>query len=77
MDPSSEDESEEDGGSDFGERAMVHGEGLLDRLVLPARCWTIWRGLQIYDDVCWCEVRAIGHVHGHPFHQSCRYSGCR
>jgi hypothetical protein len=41
MDPSSEDESEEDGGSDFGERAMVRAEGLLDQLVLLARSWTI------------------------------------
>jgi hypothetical protein len=37
----SEDESEEDGGSDFEERAMAHAEGLLDRLVLLARCWAI------------------------------------
>jgi hypothetical protein len=30
MDPCSEDESEEDGGSDFGEHVLVRAEGLLD-----------------------------------------------
>jgi hypothetical protein len=66
MDGCSEDELEKDGGSDFVEHAMALGQGLLDRLVLPARCWETWRGLRHFDDVCWCVVRAMGLVLGHP-----------
>jgi hypothetical protein len=67
MDPCSEDESEEDGGGDFWAHVVARAEGMLDGLVLPARCWTTWRGLRCYDDVCWCDARAIGTILGHPF----------
>jgi hypothetical protein len=46
MDSCSGDKSEEDGGADFGLRAMARAEGLLDRLVHPPRCWATWRGLR-------------------------------
>jgi hypothetical protein len=77
MDPCSEDEFEEDGGNDFGERVMALAQGLLDRLVLPACCWATWRGLRHYNIVRWCVVRATGLVHGHPLHQSYRFSVAR
>jgi hypothetical protein len=53
INPYSEDELKEDGGSNFVKRVMALAQGLLDRLVLPACCWATWRGLRHFDDVCW------------------------
>jgi hypothetical protein len=77
MDPYSEDEFEEDGGGDLGERVMALAQGLLNWLVLLACCWATWRGLRHDDAVRWCVVRATGLVYGHPLHQSYRFSVAR
>jgi hypothetical protein len=68
MHPCSKDEFNEDGGGDFGERMLGTCSGSAGPVGAPSLLLgDLTRHIRFFDDVRWCEARAVGPVHGHHF----------